>query len=305
MSKLRRFLCISTVVAALALLLVNVHFSHSCDGVDQVLICRKIPSYFSPGYLTLVMYLSDVGEINSTVFRSSNLTSVTGLRIDNAGVTAIAEGAFGSFQNLTSVSLRRNALMQINSNWFGRPAVLRELILEENQIEAVNESTLSGFINLTKLSLNKNRIRTIEPNSFRSHTNLAELDLSGNRMTRVSPQVFGALRSARIRLDGNPWDCSCEAEDLVVFLKDLQSRSLLDRPAEVTCESPPSLRGRPVWGASVCVTSPAPGPPSVSQTVPPRPTDAVTTVPVSSGTSGSSQLFFRAVLEISQTLTAE
>ncbi|XP_056231790.1 phospholipase A2 inhibitor beta-like [Seriola aureovittata] len=275
-------------VAALTLLLVNVPFSHSCDEVEQVLICPNLPPYFSPGYLTLVMYLNGVGEINSTVFHSSNLTSVTTLRIDNAGVTGIAEGAFGSFQNLRGISLRRNALTQMNPKWFGRPAVLSELSLAENQIEAVNESMLTGLINLTKLSLNKNRIRTIETNSFQSQTDLAELDLSENRMTRVSPQVFRSLRSTRIRLDGNPWDCSCGAEDFVVFLKDLQSRSLLDRQTAVTCESPPSLRGRPVWDVSVCVTSPTPGPPSASPTVQLRPTDALTTVPASSGTSGSS-----------------
>ncbi|XP_054467528.1 uncharacterized protein LOC129101656 [Anoplopoma fimbria] len=49
----------------------------------------------------------------------------------------------------------------------------------------------------------------------------------------------------------------------------------------VTCESPPSLRGRPVWNVSVCVTSPPPPPPSpspsVTQTVHPKPT----TVPAS------------------------
>ncbi|XP_040010566.1 uncharacterized protein LOC120804907 [Xiphias gladius] len=233
---------------------------------------------FNPGYLTLVMYLSDIGEINSTVFHSDNLTSVTRLRIDSAGVTGIAEGALGSFQNLTSISLKKNALTQMNSNWFGRPFVLSELSLTENQIEVVSESMLNGFLGLTKLSLNKNRIRTIGPNSFRSQTNLSELDLSENRMTRVSPQVFRSLRSTRIRLDGNPWDCSCGAEDFAAFLKDLQSRSLLDRQMEVTCESPPSLRGRRVWDVSVCAASPAPGSPSVH----PTPADALTTIPASS-----------------------
>ncbi|XP_038559613.1 uncharacterized protein LOC119891805 [Micropterus salmoides] len=223
------------------------------------------------------MILKDVGEINSTVLRSENLTSVTRLRFESAGVTGIAEGAFSSFQNLTDLSLKQNLLTEIKPKWFGRPDILRGLTLTENQIEVLNESTFNGLVSLTTLSLNNNRIRTIEPNSFSSQPILAELDLSENRMTRVSPQVFRALRSTRIRLDGNPWDCSCGAEDFVDFLKDLRSRALLDRQMEVTCGSPPSLRGRPVWNVSVCVTSPPPRPPSVTQTVHPKPTGILTT----------------------------
>lgn len=37
----------------------------------------------------------------------------------------------------------------------------------------------------------------------------------------------------------------------------LQSRSQLENEMDVTCESPPSLRGRLVWNVTVCVTSPS------------------------------------------------
>ncbi|XP_034728176.1 leucine-rich repeat-containing protein 24-like [Etheostoma cragini] len=225
------------------------------------------------------MFLKDVGEINSTVFRSNNLASITRLRIDNAGVTGIAEGAFSSLRNLTSISLNQNLLTEINPNWFGRPHILSNLSLTGNHINVLNQSTLNGLLNLTRLSLNKNRIKTIETNSFSSNPILAELDLSENRMTWVSPQVFRSLRSTKIRLDGNPWDCSCGAQDFVNFLKDLLSRSLLDRQMEVTCASPPSLRGQPAWNVSVCVTPLPPRPSSVTPSVHPKPTSIPTAVP--------------------------
>lgn len=191
------------------------------DAVTPKCNHNVVPSAFSPGYSSLVMYLTDVGEINATVLRSDNLASVTRLRIENAGVTGMVEGAFGSFRTLTDLSLNQNLLMEINPNWFGRPDILSELNITNNRIEVLNEPMLSGLINLTKLRLRRNRIRTIDPNTFSSQTALSELDLSGNRMTRVSPQVFRSLRSTRIRLDGNPWNCSCGAEDFVDFLKGL------------------------------------------------------------------------------------
>ncbi|XP_068460729.1 uncharacterized protein [Clinocottus analis] len=264
-------------VAALVALLMNVRLSLSCGGEGTVMICSVIPPGFMSGYSSVWMILHGVGEINSTVFRSDSLVSVTRLRIEGAGVTGIAEGAFSSFMTLTNLGLNHNLLTEINPNWVGRADILGELNLTDNQIEVLHESTLNGFLNLTRLRLSHNRITTIHPNSFSSQSVLAELDLSENRMTRVSPQAFRSLRSTRIRLDGNPWDCSCGAEDFVDFLKDLQSRSLLDRPLEVTCDSPPSLRGQPVWNVSSCVASPPPRPSSVS--VHPKPTDIITAVP--------------------------
>nr|XP_043883052.1 uncharacterized protein LOC122770124 isoform X2 [Solea senegalensis] len=264
-------------VVAVLVLLVHVQLSCSCDAEQRSLICHSIPSYFSPGYLTLVMYVNDVGNINSTLFHSEGLASVTRLRLDGADITGIDEGAFGSLQNLTSVSLMRNSLTQVNSNWFARPAVLSELSLSENQIEAVNESMLGGFTGLTKLSLSKNRIRTIGPHSLASQSSLAELDLSENRLTRLSPQVLGPLRSTKIRLDANPWDCSCAAQDSVLLIKGLHSRSQLDRESLVTCVTPSALNGRPVWNVTTaCETSPEPGSTSVSQSVNVKPTSALT-----------------------------
>ncbi|XP_041854686.1 leucine-rich repeat-containing protein 24-like [Melanotaenia boesemani] len=235
---------------------------------------------FDPGYQTLILTLSNVGEINSAALQSSNLASITRLSINNAGITGIAENAFSSFLNLRNLSLGGNMLSQINTNWFANPAALRELTLTHNLVEVVNESTVNRLTNLTKLILNKNRIKHVHPNSFSSQSLLAELDLSENRLSWVSPQVFRSLRSLRsIGLDRNPWNCSCDHKDFVDSIKELKSRSQLERPMDVTCETPPPLKGQPVWNVSVCPVLP----PSVMSTYP-------TTDPTSTGTFEASSL---------------
>lgn len=179
---------------------------------------------FPPGFSTLLMTLRDVGHLNSTVLNSANLSSVRKLKMQGAGVTGVAHGAFSALQNLTNLNLNQNLLTGFNSSWFAQPNAVVELDLVGNQIEALAPPMLSGFNALTRLNLGQNRIREIRMGSFSSLEALSELDLSGNRMTRVSPQVFSSLQSTRIRLDGNPWDCSCEAEQFVDFLKGIVSQ---------------------------------------------------------------------------------
>ncbi|XP_071258625.1 uncharacterized protein [Salvelinus alpinus] len=139
----------------------------------------------------------------------------------------------------------------------------------------INTGSFSGLTGLTSLNLARNRIKTISPGCFSALTSLAYLDLSGNRLTRVNTQDLLPLSpSTQIRLDGNPWDCSCGVEDFVIFLRGLQNASLLEKEMEVTCASPSPLRGQPVWNVSKClIPNPQPQedthirPPAMSITV--------------------------------------
>lgn len=179
-------------------------------------------SDFIPNCTTMLVGLKNVGEINSTVLQSVNLSSITKFESQNSGITGIAENALSSFSHLKILILDGNSLSSVNQNWFRNPATITELEFSSNLIKYLNESNLTGLSNLKKLNLRGNKIHTIHPDAFRFQRKLTDLDLSDNQLTRLSPQIFTSLKSlTSIRLYGNPWNCSCDAQVFVDSLKGL------------------------------------------------------------------------------------
>ncbi|KAK6306054.1 hypothetical protein J4Q44_G00229790 [Coregonus suidteri] len=119
--------------------------SNTCTHDVQIYICQEIPQSYPAGLSSLVLFVSNVGEINATVFHSYNLGSVTHLTINNAGITGIPSGALRSFHNLNTFRLDLNSLSQLSPAWFSQPATLQNLTLIQNPIEVVEEGTFRRF----------------------------------------------------------------------------------------------------------------------------------------------------------------
>ncbi|XP_053530276.1 leucine-rich repeat-containing protein 55 isoform X2 [Ictalurus punctatus] len=227
--------------------------SESCVQAQDY-VCNQIPTGYPPGLSSVVFFLRNMGEINSTVFNHTNLSSVTSLTMTQSGITAIAPGAFSQFQSLKMLNLRNNELSQISSDWFIHKEVLENLLLTNNSIKALSEDSFAGLVGLLNLNLAQNQIHTITSDSFRFLTRLRLLDLSHNKLRHLSVDTFLPLNNTKTYgMHGNPWDCSCSVNEFSLHLRDLQKASLLQNEMEVLCESPAHQRGRPVWNVSKCV----------------------------------------------------
>lgn len=174
---------------------------------------------YPPDLPSLVFFVRNVGDINSTVFNDTNLSSVTSLTMTQSGITSIAPGALAQFHNLKVLNLRNNDLSKMTSDWFIHKEVLQSLNLSNNSITTLNENSFAGLVGLLNLNLKQNQIQTITPGSFRFLNNLGQLDLSYNKLRRLSVRTLNVLNNTKLFLHGNPWDCSCSVYEFSQYLR--------------------------------------------------------------------------------------
>ncbi|XP_070615691.1 uncharacterized protein [Erythrolamprus reginae] len=241
----------STRILGFALLWTSVGLSRLQCVLEKEYFCSSIPNDFPAGLTSILFVVTNLGTLNSTVFNSPTLSSVTSLALANSGIRRIEAGALHAFQSLTKLSLYQNSLTYVTASWLSKPGLLENFTLAQNLMTKIGPETFSGFSNLTTLNVAGNKIYEIASQSFRSLCKLEFLDLSGNNLTVLTRLVFdGKARLPVMKLGGNPWNCFCEQRDSVLFLQELYNRSLLQDAPSVTCHSPPSMKGIQVWNIS-------------------------------------------------------
>lgn len=173
---------------------------------------------YSEGTKTLIFEERDVGLINSTVFSSPNLKSVVTLTLTGSKIRTIESGAFELFSVLITLELQNNKLTTLSPSWFKDSTVLEQLNVAGNVIRHLRPGMLEGYSGLKVLNLSRNEISSIESGSFATLEKLSSLDLSYNKISSLERKVFTSM-NATLRLHGNPWNCSCEQKDFILFLQ--------------------------------------------------------------------------------------
>uniref|UniRef100_UPI00358F6A62 SLIT and NTRK-like protein 2 n=1 Tax=Myxine glutinosa TaxID=7769 RepID=UPI00358F6A62 len=170
------------------------------------------------------------------------------------------------FRGASLLNLAQNDLQNVEDGTFRELALLKKLHLNNNLLSVITDGTFHGLYSLEYLQLNQNRLWSISSNAFSSITKLNVLHLEDNQLSSLPSGVFGSLplntldlsrnnfvipqlhgllrhldlRVAEVKLDENPWDCSCQALPTKRWLDNLPYAPR--HKLSLVCISPESLR---------------------------------------------------------------
>lgn len=121
------------------------------------------------------------------------------------------------------------------------PEDVIHLQLAGNKIKSLKMSTFSTLTKLKSLDLQRNSITNIEPDAFEGLDNLETLLLQHNQLKFISEEIFIPIPKLQyLRIYGNPWNCSCDLEQVVRKLQIPGQRNLGNL---AKCKAPPGLAG--------------------------------------------------------------
>jgi Leucine-rich repeat (LRR) protein len=155
--------------------------------------------------------------------------TVTHLSISNNAITAIPNGTFDNFINLTELDLSNNQITDIHEQAFANtpqvkrlflqhnelstlPANLLEFVpklehlnLAENQLTCLPQEFCAQLTQLRSIDLEKNKFEEIDPRLLRNCTQMKWIDFSHNKITTVPVELMKPLiKLQSIYLKGNP-----------------------------------------------------------------------------------------------------
>ncbi|XP_069495167.1 SLIT and NTRK-like protein 5 isoform X2 [Ambystoma mexicanum] len=230
------------------------------------------------------MYLT---ENYITSVRRADFTEATGLdllHLGNNRIAFIQERAFADLSSLRRLYLNGNLIERLSPELFYGLHSLQYLFLQFNGIREIEPGTFDALTSLQLLFLNNNLLRTLPSHVF-SEMNLSRLSLRSNHFSYLPVSgVLDQLRAlVQIDLHENPWDCTCDAVGMKLWLEQLNSGVLVE---DVICDTPKKYSGQDMRAVGSELLCPPPEAPAASTTPTPWAAQASerTTALVSSAT---------------------
>lgn len=90
---------------------------------------------------------------------------------------------------------------------------LENLVLHHCNIHSISMDAFYGLYGLLYLDLSDNLIESLPPGLFDQQFSLRELILQNNKLNRLPPGFLSNIPAKMVRLDGNPWHCTCAMKD--------------------------------------------------------------------------------------------
>ncbi|KZC11832.1 Carboxypeptidase N subunit 2, partial [Dufourea novaeangliae] len=192
------------------------------------------------------IYKQEMEGYKETVGLFTGLGTLTHLRVYDCSLQDITWHMFDGLNSLIHLSLEKNNLKFIPEFCFYGTPNLKVLSLASNQLLTLKSVDLAE--NVKRIDLSNNELEFIPPGLFgvQQQKKLKEIILSNNRLTLLPFDFFKMLRCPNkqsqlttVRLDGNPWDCTCS---MITWNPQLVNRL---RETAPRCSTPKRLRN---WG---------------------------------------------------------
>ncbi|XP_024876340.1 carboxypeptidase N subunit 2-like [Temnothorax curvispinosus] len=219
----------------------------SADFTDNPLD-SIFPSTFEIMNTTIKLYL---GGMASKLKLQKN--SLLGLRqaeilhLYNLEIPILERFILQGLPSLTHLKMRGN-ISSIDFDAFVDLANLLDLDLSHCHIQRISMDAFYGLEQVKRIDLSNNDLEFIPPGLFtaQQQKELREIILTSNKLTSLPLEFFRNLRLPNkqthvqnIRLDGNPWDCTCV---MVSWNPNLVNRNKETAPR---CSTPKRLQN---WG---------------------------------------------------------
>ncbi|XP_071439439.1 uncharacterized protein [Hetaerina americana] len=142
----------------------------------------------------------------------SGLSSLLKLSIHNVKINKIERVTLMGMPNLKELEMK-GSVDTIEFDAFAEVPKLEQLTMKHCHIKAISMDAFYGVYRLIYLDLSYNELETLPPGIFDQQSSLKELILQNNHFRQLPERVFQYVQAKMIRLEGNPWHCSCSMMD--------------------------------------------------------------------------------------------
>ncbi|XP_064191075.1 toll-like receptor 3 isoform X2 [Anguilla rostrata] len=201
-----------------------------------------------PSLRTLILGLALAQNQDFDPSPFQQLRNLSTLDLSNNNIANVMEGLLAGLENLRVLRLQHNNLQRVwkSANPGGPVSFLQglrsleTLDLDSNGLDEIPVTGLSGLSQLRELGLAGNVLDHLRDSIFDDLDSLRVLRMQRNLITSVPRGVFQpAFRNLSVlRLERNPFDCTCESILWFVNWLNATNASVPQRGSEYICNTP-------------------------------------------------------------------
>lgn len=136
------------------------------------------------------------------------LDKVHKMSMNNVFITVLEREYLKGMPQLKDLKMD-GVIKELSYDAFAEVPKLQELILKHCSIERISMDAFFGLFELIYLDLSHNELESLPPSLLDQQSSLKEIILHHNKLTTLPQGLFLHTQAKLIRLDKNPWHCSC------------------------------------------------------------------------------------------------